>query len=69
MSGSIPGLGWLFKKKDKSTHEVELMVFLRPRVVRNAEDSRELMEEMGKKAPLVKKYEEDSAAKDKKSSK
>ncbi len=32
--GDIPGLKWLFNKRDKSSHEVELMVFLRPKVTR-----------------------------------
>jgi type II secretory pathway component GspD/PulD (secretin) len=59
--GDIPGLGWAFKKKDKTTHTVELMVFLRPRVVRNSEDARELMREMDQKAPLIKKWDDDSA--------
>ena len=57
--GSIPVLGWAFKKKDKSTHEVELLVFLRPKVVRTAEDAKELLEEMEKKAPLIHKRNAD----------
>src|SRR6059036_450750 len=57
--GSIPGLGWAFKKKDKSTHEVELLVFLRPKVVRTPEDAKELLEEMEKKAPLIQKRKAD----------
>lgn len=59
--GSIPGLGWAFKKKDKTAHEVELMVFLRPKVVRTPQDAKELMEETDKKAPLIKKWKEDSS--------
>jgi general secretion pathway protein D len=51
--GSIPGLGWAFKKKDQTHREVELMVFLRPKVVRTAEEAKELMEEIGRKAPLI----------------
>lgn len=43
--GSIPGLGWAFKKKDKITREVELMVFLRTTVVRTPEDAKALLEE------------------------
>jgi general secretion pathway protein D len=54
--GDIPGLGWAFKKKDKSVREVELLVFLRPRVVRTAEDARKLMESVEEKAPLIKKF-------------
>jgi general secretion pathway protein D len=55
--GDIPGLGWAFKKKDKTTKEVELMVFLRPRVVRTPEEAREMMHEVDKQTPLIKKFE------------
>lgn len=58
--GSIPGLGWLFKKKDKSTREVELMVFLRPKVIRSPEEARRMLEEVDRKAPLIKKWREDT---------
>ena len=57
--GSIPVVGWAFKKKDKTTHEVELLVFLRPKVVRTPAEAKELMEEMDKKAPLIKKWKEE----------
>ncbi|HLP75438.1 MAG TPA: secretin N-terminal domain-containing protein, partial [Candidatus Paceibacterota bacterium] len=62
--GDIPGLGWAFKKKDKTTHEVELMVFLRPKVVRTDLEAEELMKEVDKKAPLVKKWQEDNQPKE-----
>ncbi|MGN6643876.1 MAG: secretin N-terminal domain-containing protein [Verrucomicrobiota bacterium] len=58
--GSIPGLGWAFKKKDKTTREVELMVFLRPRVVRTDEDATKLMEEINKQTPLLQKSREEN---------
>jgi type II secretion system protein D len=58
--GSIPGLGWAFKKRDTLTREVELIVFLRPKVVRSPEEARELSDEMDKKAPLIKKWREES---------
>lgn len=54
--GSIPGLGWAFKKRDKTTQQVELMVFLRPKVVRNEDDAAELLKQIGEKAPLMKKW-------------
>ena len=54
--GSIPGLGWAFKKKDKSSREVQLMVFLRPKVVRTPDEALKLMEDMDKKAPLLRKW-------------
>ena len=58
--GDIPGLGWLFKKKDKTTKEVELMVFLRPRIVRTPEEAQELLHETDKKIPLIKKFEHET---------
>ena len=51
--GSVPGLKWAFNKKDQTTRQVELMVFLRPRVVRSPEEARELLQDMSQKAPLV----------------
>ncbi|HZQ45694.1 MAG TPA: secretin N-terminal domain-containing protein, partial [Verrucomicrobiae bacterium] len=58
--GEIPGLKWLFNKKDTTTQEVELIVFLRPKVVRNPHQAQELLDEVNKKAPLVKKWQEDN---------
>ena len=60
--GSIPGLGWAFKKKDKVRREVQLMVFLRPKVVRTPEQARQLLEDVDQKAPLIKRWREDSSA-------
>jgi general secretion pathway protein D len=57
--GSIPGLGWAFKKKDKTTQDVELLVFLRPKITRSAAEARELLEEADKKAPLVRPWRGD----------
>ncbi len=37
--GSIPGLGWLFKSESRSRTKTNLMVFLRPVVVRDAASS------------------------------
>jgi general secretion pathway protein D len=53
--GSIPGLGWAFKKKDANRREVELMVFLRPKIVRSPEEAQELLEEIDRKTPLIRK--------------
>jgi len=58
--GSIPGLKWLFNKKDKNSREVELMVFLRPKVVRSTADAKALLEEMDRKAPHAKKWQDDA---------
>jgi general secretion pathway protein D len=57
--GEIPGLKWLFNKKDKSSHEVELMVFLRPKVTRTPQDAQDLMNEIYDKAPNVKKWKDE----------
>jgi type II secretion system protein D len=58
--GSIPVLKWAFNKKDKTTQEVELMVFLRPRVIQTPADASEVLREMDEKAPLVKKWQEEN---------
>jgi type II secretion system protein D len=58
--GSIPVIDWAFKKKDKTTQEVELMVFLRPTVIHSAKDASELEEELERKAPLLQKWQQES---------
>jgi general secretion pathway protein D len=58
--GDIPGLGWLFKKKDKTSREVELMVFLRPKVTRSPEDAKELLNEIYRKAPSIKSWKDEA---------
>lgn len=60
--GSIPGLGWAFKKKDKILREVELMVFLTPRVTRSPAEARELLLDVRNKAPLIKSWDEGQPA-------
>jgi type II secretion system protein D len=55
--GSIPGVKWLFNNKNNSTHEVELMVFLRPKVIRNPEDAKTALNEVSKQAPLIQKWQ------------
>ncbi|MFO6420926.1 type II secretion system secretin GspD [Hylemonella sp. W303a] len=37
--GSIPGLGWLFRSEGSSRKKTNLMVFLRPVIVRSTQDS------------------------------
>jgi type II secretion system protein D len=61
--GSIPGLGWAFKKKDKEAEQVELMVFLRPRVVHTQKEAQELIDDINKNLPKVKEYEQDQLPK------
>lgn len=62
--GSIPGLGWAFKKHDKSTTEVELMVFLKPKILSTPEDAEDLFNDINKNSPRIKKWEKDSLPKD-----
>jgi type II secretion system protein D len=56
--GNIPGLGWLFKKKDKQTDQVELMVFLRPRVVHSEKEAEKMLEDINQRFPKVKQWEQ-----------
>lgn len=51
--GDIPGMGWAFKKKDKISKNVELMVFLRPRITRTPDEAKALLDELDTKAPLI----------------
>lgn len=61
--GDVPGLGWAFKKKDKTMQEVELMVFLRPVVIQTAKDAQELQEEFKKETPLLQKWQSEQNSK------
>ena len=38
--GRIPGLGWLFRARKTDRKKTNLMVFIRPTILRNAEDAR-----------------------------
>lgn len=42
--GNIPGLGQLFRSRAKSREKTNLMVFIRPTILRSAEDARKLAE-------------------------
>ena len=53
--GSIPGLKYIFSKRDKSVKRTELLVFLRPKVVRTPEQARALLDEATKKMSLIQK--------------
>jgi type II secretion system protein D len=57
--GSIPGLKYVFSKRDKSIKRSELLVFLRPKVVRSPAQARELLEESKRKMSLIRKWEQD----------
>ena len=56
--GSIPALGWLFKTASDRDEKTNLMVFLTPRVVRNAEEAMQLY---GKKKEYLDKEAENAA--------
>ncbi|MGD0411435.1 MAG: secretin N-terminal domain-containing protein [Verrucomicrobiota bacterium] len=58
--GSIPLLKYAFSKRDKSVKRTELLVFLRPKVVRSPEQARQLLEELSKKMPLIQKSEQNA---------
>ncbi len=64
--GYIPIIEWAFKKQDKSQHQVELMVFLRTKVVRTPDEATELLQDVDKKAPSLKKWQDDNQLKPKK---
>lgn len=53
--GSIPAFGWLFKTASDRDEKTNLMVFLTPRVVRNAEEARQIY---GKKKEYMEKETE-----------
>jgi type II secretion system protein D len=55
--GDIPGLKWIFDKKDKSNQRVELLVFLRPKVTRTPEEARALLQDANKRMPLIRDWE------------
>lgn len=61
--GSIPGLKYLFSKKDKTTREVELMVFLKPAVMHSAADALLLKQKLDEKTPLLKKWQDEPPTK------
>lgn len=42
--GDIPGLGWLFKSTSKTREKTNLLILLTPRIVRSAEDLRQVTE-------------------------
>lgn len=58
--GSVPGLKWAFNKQNKTAQDVELMVFLRPRIIRTSEDARTALAEVDAQAPAVKKWQEEA---------
>jgi general secretion pathway protein D len=51
--GDIPILGNLFKATDNSSSRTELLVLIKPQVVRNQEDARAITEELRRKLPAI----------------
>jgi len=47
-------LKYVFSKHDKSVNRSELLVFLRPKVVRSPEQARAMLEDVTRKMPLIK---------------
>ncbi len=41
--GDIPVIGWLFKSRSISKQKTNMMIFLTPKIIRNADDQRELL--------------------------
>jgi type II secretion system protein D len=58
--GDIPGLKWAFRKNDDLTHEVELMVFLQPKVVRTPQEAKEMLQEIDRRAPRIRQWLDDN---------
>jgi type II secretion system protein D len=61
--GSIPGLNYIFGKRDKNGTRTELLVFLRPKIVRTPQQAKEMFDEVTRKLPLVEKSEQDQDSK------
>jgi type II secretion system protein D len=58
--GDIPVIRWAFKKKDKTSRQVELMVFLRSKIIHSPGEAQELLEQMDKRAPSLKKWSDET---------
>ncbi|MBX3746726.1 MAG: hypothetical protein KF833_15565 [Verrucomicrobiae bacterium] len=54
--GDIPVLGLAFRKKDKLARDVQLMVFLRPKITRTPEEARALLQDIDHRAPLLRPW-------------
>lgn len=54
--GDIPLLGWAFKKKDKTTRNVELLVLLRPVISRGASEAAALLKDVEDRMPSLKAW-------------
>ncbi|HEY1786525.1 MAG TPA: secretin N-terminal domain-containing protein [Verrucomicrobiae bacterium] len=55
--GDIPVLKWLVNKKDSDNQDDELLVFLRPHVIKSQGDSNKLLREINQRNPDMKQWE------------
>ncbi|MGH8022191.1 MAG: type II secretion system protein GspD, partial [Limisphaerales bacterium] len=55
--GDIPVLKLLVNKKDTDNQDDELLVFLRPHVIMTPADSNELLQEINRRTPDMKKWQ------------
>ncbi len=57
--GDIPILGWLFKSDQKAKEKDDLLIFITPRIIRNAQDSHQVMDDkLSERLDFIKKYED-----------
>ncbi|HTV42617.1 MAG TPA: secretin N-terminal domain-containing protein [Candidatus Sulfotelmatobacter sp.] len=55
--GDIPVLKWLVNKKDTDNSDDELLVFLRPHVIRAPGDAKKLLHEINQRNPAMKEWQ------------
>lgn len=55
--GDIPGLKLLFAKRDQESQDDELLVFLRPRVIKAPADARKLLREIDRRDTQMKQWQ------------
>jgi len=55
--GDIPGLGWLFKRERTEEKKTNLLVFITPKIIRNAEDLQEATDTASKAMDLSRIHE------------
>lgn len=58
--GDIPGLGWAFKKKDKTMRNVELLVLLRPVIARSGAEAEALLQDVENRMPSLKSWRKEN---------
>ena len=61
--GEVPFMGWLFSTTSEEAEQTELLVFIKPRVIENAEDGKRVTKIVNKN---YERYDKDNAKKLKK---